>query len=47
MKLNKRGKRVRALLILAGVILLVLVAGRLWWTDSGWCWGSMAQCVGI
>jgi len=47
MTLTKRGKRVRAVLILAGVILLLLISGRLWWSESGWCWGSMTQCVGL
>lgn len=48
MKLNKRGKRVRAVLILVGVSVLVwwMTAG-LWWTGTGWCAGSMSECVGI
>jgi hypothetical protein len=46
MKLTKRGKRVRALLILAGIIFLVWVSGNVWVTDDGgYCFGSMAQCV--
>ena len=47
MKLTKRGKRARALLILAGVVFLVWVAGFVWWTDSGICFGSMTSCVGL
>ena len=48
MRLTKRGKRVRALLMLAGVALFVwwMTAG-LWWTGGGWCVGTMAECVGL
>jgi hypothetical protein len=47
-RLTKRGKRVRALLILAGVALFVwwMTAG-LWWTGEGWCIGTMSECVGL
>ena len=46
MKLNKRGKRARALLILAGVVLLVwLVSSRVWYVpEVGYCFGTMANC---
>jgi hypothetical protein len=46
MKLNKRGKRVRALLILAGVALFIwwMVTG-FWWTEDGLCIGSMTECL--
>jgi hypothetical protein len=47
MKLNKRGKRVRALLILAGLVFLVWVSGHIWWTENGICIGSMRSCVGL
>ena len=30
----------------AGLTLLALgVAGLLWWTGDGWCWGTMLECV--
>jgi len=49
MKLTKRGKLVRALavalLIGGGVYLLLLVATNFWWTNSGFCWGSMSKCL--
>jgi hypothetical protein len=46
MKLTKRGKRVRAVLILAGVALVYWVSGNVWWTgDEGYCIGSMVECV--
>lgn len=46
MKLTKRGKRVRALAILAGVAVFVwwMTAG-VWWDGSGWCLGTMSECV--
>ena len=51
--ITKRGKRVRAVAIAFGIILIWQVATNLWWvgTDApsaeflGWCWGSMSQCV--
>jgi hypothetical protein len=48
MRLTKRGKRVRALAILAGVALFSwwMIQG-LWWTDTGFCVGTMAECVGF
>ena len=45
--LNKRGRLVRAVLILAGLCLAGWMASRLWWTGEGWCLGSMIKCVGI
>lgn len=49
MKLTKRGERVFAtLLVIAGVALLIgvyQVIGNLWWTGSGYCWGSMVECM--
>jgi len=48
MRLNKRGKRVRALLILAAVVAVIWwMSSGLWWTGEGWCIGTMAQCVTI
>ena len=46
MKLNKRGKRVRAVLILAGVVIFIWwMTSGLWWTGEGWCAGTMTECV--
>lgn len=47
MKLNRRGRIVRALLIGASLILALWLAGNLWFTGTGWCIGSMSKCVGI
>jgi hypothetical protein len=48
MRLTKRGKRVRALLIVAAIAAAIwwLTAG-LWWTGEGWCVGTMSKCVGL
>jgi len=46
-RLNKRGRIVRAILIGAGLALALWVAGNLWFTGEGWCIGSMSECVGI
>ena len=45
MKLTKRGKRVRAILILAGIALLWWVSGHFWITQGGGvCIGSIVEC---
>jgi hypothetical protein len=48
MRLNRRGRTVRAILItaliLAGVYALTAL---IWWTGEGYCLGTMAHCVGI
>ena len=45
MKLTKRGKRVRAVLILIGLFAIWQVSMNLWWTDGGYCWGTMVECM--
>jgi hypothetical protein len=45
MKLTKRGRRVRAILILAAIAVIYYVSGHLWWTGSGYCWGTAAECL--
>ena len=55
MKLTKRGKRVRAILILIALVLIYQVATHLWWvgTDAptsdflGYCWGDMFECYNM
>jgi len=46
MKLNKRGRRVRALLILVGICAFIwwIITG-FWWTENGLCIGTMTQCM--
>jgi hypothetical protein len=51
--LTKRGKRLRAVGIVIGIVILVQVSANLWWVGMGapqaeflgWCWGSMNECV--
>jgi hypothetical protein len=47
MRLTRRGKIARVLLIGSGIVLVVWLSGRIWWTDQGWCWGTMVECVGL
>jgi hypothetical protein len=49
MRLNRRGRRVRAALIAALVIAIVYaLSAFVWWTgEGGYCFGTMAGCVGI
>jgi hypothetical protein len=49
--ITKRGKRVRAVAILIGAILIWQIVANLWWVGNspnadflGWCWGSMNEC---
>ena len=44
--ITKRGKRVRAVAILIGLIVIWQIATNLWWVGNspnaeivGWCWG--------
>jgi len=53
--ITKRGKRVRAVAILIGAILICQIAANLWYVGIdapandflGWCWGSMTECVSL
>jgi hypothetical protein len=48
MRLNKRGRRVRAALIAALVIAIVYALSALvWWTGEGYCIGTLTACVDI
>jgi len=48
MRLNRRGRIVRAILIGAGLALaLWLISGYIWFTGEGYCVGSMAKCIGL
>jgi hypothetical protein len=44
MKLTKRGKRVRAVAILAAAFGIYYVTGHIWWVGDGYCWGDMVEC---
>lgn len=47
MKLTKRGKRVRAIvLILIALYATIQVSANLWYMgESGYCWGSFEKCL--
>ena len=48
MKLNRRGRIVRAIVLITGAILaLAFISSRVWYTPAGYCIGSMSECVGI
>jgi len=42
---TKRGWFVLGLLAAGAIWPLVWVSGSLWWTDSGFCLGSAAECL--
>jgi hypothetical protein len=44
MKLTKRGKRVRAVAILAAAVAIWYVSGHVWWVEDHYCWGTMTEC---
>jgi len=47
-RLNRRGKRVRAVLILVAVGAFIWwMSAGVWWTGEGWCVGTMAHCINI
>jgi len=43
-KLTKRGKRVRAILILAAAVAIYYITSHIWWVGDGYCWGDMTEC---
>ncbi len=45
MKLTKRGKRARALLIVAGLALIYYLATHINWAGEGFCWGTINECL--
>ena len=47
MKLTKRGKRVRAIvLLLLALFIVSQVSANLWYMgESGYCWGSYEKCL--
>jgi hypothetical protein len=48
MRLNRRGKRVRAIVIVALVLALIYaLSAFVWWTGEGYCLGTMAGCIDI
>lgn len=46
-RLTKRGKRVRALLIVAGVALVYMLATHIHYTGAGYCFGTFDKCYAL
>lgn len=42
-----RRRRAVVFIALAGLALFGIseIAGNLWWTDGGYCWGSVNECL--
>jgi len=47
MRLTKRGKRARALLIVAGVALVYMLGTHIHYTAKGYCWGTFDKCYAL
>lgn len=45
MRLTRRGKRVRAVFILAAIVAVWLVSTSVWWVGDGYCLGDVAKCM--
>jgi hypothetical protein len=45
MRLTRRGRIVRAVAIAAGIAFVIWVSGQVWWTGTGYCIGSLSECV--
>jgi len=45
MKLTRRGKQVRAVFIVIGIWAIWQVSTSLWWTETGYCWGTAIECM--
>ena len=46
MRLTKRGKRVRAVvLLLLALFIVSQVSANLWYTGKEYCWGSYEKCL--
>ena len=48
MRLNRRGRRVRAALIAALILATIYALSALiWWTGDGYCIGTLTACVDL
>ena len=49
MKITRRGRIVRAIVLIAGAALaLSFISSHIWWTgEGGYCIGSMSECIGL
>jgi hypothetical protein len=47
MKLTRRGKIVAWVAGLLAFYFLYWLINHIWWTDNGYCLGSMEKCLGL
>jgi len=47
MKLTRRGKIVVWIAGLIAFYATFWLINHIWWTDNGYCFGSMEKCVGL
>lgn len=48
MRLNRKGRRVRAALIVALILAAIYaLSAFVWYTGEGWCIGTLTACVDI
>ena len=47
MKLTRRGKKVRAFLIVLGVALVYMLATHIHYTGAGYCLGTFDKCYAL
>jgi hypothetical protein len=47
----KANQKLKKICLVAGLLalgwLIWQVSAHLWFTGSGWCWGSASDCVGL
>lgn len=47
-RLNRRGRRVRAALIVTlALALIYALSALIWWTGDGYCIGTLAACIDL
>jgi hypothetical protein len=48
MRLNRRGRRVRAALIVALILAAIYaLSAFVWWTGEGYCLGTLTACIDL
>lgn len=45
MKLTNRGWFLAGFMVALLLVALFQIAGNLWWTPNGYCWGEMSECL--
>jgi hypothetical protein len=46
-RITRRGKIVLAVAASLAIGVIVWISGHIWWTDGGYCVGSMKECIGL